>query len=93
MAARLGQHFLQDAGIARKMADYAGIIKKDTVLEIGPGKGILTEQLVKKARKVIAIEKDKVLAGIISTNFPKVRVIGADDEKRDFDGCLGRHWK
>ncbi|MFQ6010316.1 MAG: 16S rRNA (adenine(1518)-N(6)/adenine(1519)-N(6))-dimethyltransferase RsmA [Candidatus Aenigmatarchaeota archaeon] len=78
MPAKLGQHFLQDIGTARKIVEYADVGSRDTVLEIGPGKGMLTEQLVKKAKKVIAIEKDSVLARVIADNFPDVAVIRAD---------------
>ena len=78
MPAKLGQHFLHDPNIARKIVEYAGVTKKDTVLEIGPGKGMLTEQLVKKAKKVVAIEKDNVLAHTISENFPEIELIKGD---------------
>jgi len=52
----LGQHFLKDVSIAKRIIKY-GKIDGDIVLEIGPGKGILTRELVKKG-EVIAIEKD-----------------------------------
>src|SRR3989344_5637171 len=55
---RLGQNFLTSKRIAERMTDAARVSPKDVVLEIGPGKGILTEELLKRAKKVIAVEKD-----------------------------------
>ena len=58
---RLGQHFLKSSIIAKKIVDAAGITKKDVVLEIGTGQGILVPLLCKKAKQVISIEKDSTL--------------------------------
>ena len=58
---RLGQHFLKSSIIAKKIVDAAGITKKDVVLEIGTGHGILVPLLCKKAKKVISIEEDSTL--------------------------------
>lgn len=56
---RLGQNFLINSDVIADIIDFAGITKEDTVLEIGPGVGFVTEQLVKHAKKVIAIELDE----------------------------------
>ena len=56
---RLGQNFLINPDVIADIIDFAGITKEDTVLEIGPGVGFVTEQLVKHAKKVIAIELDE----------------------------------
>lgn len=56
---RLGQNFLVNPDVIFDILDFAGITKEDTVLEIGPGVGFVTEQLVKHAQKVIAIELDE----------------------------------
>ncbi len=61
----LGQHFLVDREVLRKIVGAAEISKTDTVLEIGPGLGALTLELAKRAKKIIAVEKDKELAGIL----------------------------
>ena len=58
---RLGQHFLISQTVAKKIADAARITKKDVVLEIGTGRGILVPLLCEKAKKVISIEADSVL--------------------------------
>ena len=56
----LGQNFLIDQNICKKIVEKAEI-EDSVVLEIGPGSGMLTKELLKKAKKVIAIEKDKDL--------------------------------
>lgn len=56
---RLGQNFLVDSSAIQAILDYAKISKEDTVIEIGPGVGFVTEQLVRHAKKVIAIELDE----------------------------------
>ena len=56
---RLGQNFLINPDVIGDIIDYAGITKDDVVLEIGPGVGFVTEQLVKHAKKVIAVELDE----------------------------------
>lgn len=59
---KLGQNFLTDANAARKIVDALGEISNSIVVEIGPGRGALTKALVERARKLIAIELDRVLA-------------------------------
>lgn len=59
----LGQHWLEDEGALNAICEAAGVGQDDTVLEIGPGLGSLTELLVQKAREVIAVELDEELAG------------------------------
>ncbi|MEK7634899.1 MAG: 16S rRNA (adenine(1518)-N(6)/adenine(1519)-N(6))-dimethyltransferase RsmA [Patescibacteria group bacterium] len=65
----LGQNFLTDKGILKKIADFAQIEKTDTVVEVGPGQGSLTELLLESAEKVIAIEKDEKLAELLKEKF------------------------
>jgi 16S rRNA (adenine1518-N6/adenine1519-N6)-dimethyltransferase len=63
---RFGQHFLIDQNITRKIVDLAAIQSDETVLEIGPGRGILTRALCEKAKTVIAIEIDRQLAQMLA---------------------------
>lgn len=56
---RLGQNFLVNPDVIYDILDFADISQSDTVLEIGPGVGFVTEQLVKHAQKVIAVELDE----------------------------------
>jgi 16S rRNA (adenine1518-N6/adenine1519-N6)-dimethyltransferase len=66
----LGQHWLRDHDVLRSIADQADITKEDTILEIGPGLGTLTSELLKRAKKVIAIEFDENLARKLPGQFP-----------------------
>lgn len=67
--APLGQHFLTRANTASKIADAAHLTETDTVLEIGPGHGILTHELLKRAGHVVAIEKDPTLVTELTVAF------------------------
>lgn len=64
---RLGQHFLIDRNIVRKIVATASLTPEDTVLEIGPGHGILTRPLSERARRVFAIELDRSLEPALQT--------------------------
>jgi 16S rRNA (adenine1518-N6/adenine1519-N6)-dimethyltransferase len=66
----LGQHWLRDREVLARIADEAGIHEDDTVLEIGPGLGTLTSQLLRRAKKVIAVELDSDLAQKLPGQFP-----------------------
>ena len=86
MKAKLGQNFLINKHAAQREIEYADISKKDVVLEIGPGNGIITRLLAEKAKKVIAIEIDENLINNLSYNLPdNVELIHADAVKYDFD--------
>lgn len=60
-----GQNFLISEGILDKIVESSNIDRGDVVLEVGPGLGALTLKLAKKARQVIAVEKDRVLVNIL----------------------------
>jgi 16S rRNA (adenine1518-N6/adenine1519-N6)-dimethyltransferase len=66
---RLGQHFLTDPRILGRIADALLITTTDTVIEIGAGRGSLTEQLLARARRVMAIEVDRTLAGRLRERY------------------------
>lgn len=59
----LGQNFLIDANILKKIVDKAGVTDDTTVIEIGPGIGALTEQLALKAKEVLPLKSTSVLLG------------------------------
>lgn len=65
----LGQHFLTNTGIVASIADAGAVSRADTVLEIGPGKGILTAELLKRGAKVVAVEKDSELLPFLEEKF------------------------
>ncbi len=89
---KLGQHFLNSQDLAARIVEALGDISQDTVLEIGPGRGILTSLLAKQARRLIAVELDRVLAAQLSLKFAMARnveIIEADILAIDFDSFFG----
>src|SRR5580700_11782602 len=89
---KLGQHFLASDSYAAKIVDALGDISQSTVLEIGPGRGILTSLLAKRARRLIAVELDRVLAAQLRLKFGmsrNVEVIEADVLSIDFESLFG----
>ncbi len=65
----LDQYFMIDFGIIERMVRYAEITREDTVLEIGPGPGFLTKELAKRAGRVIAVEKDRRLEKLLTSEL------------------------
>ena len=89
---KLGQHFLNSEEFAARVVDALGDISQSTVLEIGPGRGILTSALAKRARRLIAVELDRVLAAQLRLKFGmfrNVEIIEADVLSIDFDSLFG----
>lgn len=65
----LGQHFLFERGVVERMVRQAGVNEDDVVLEVGPGLGILTSELLRKSGLVVAVEYDRVLAAHLRAVF------------------------
>jgi 16S rRNA (adenine1518-N6/adenine1519-N6)-dimethyltransferase len=89
---KLGQHFLADNSFASQIVDALGDVSQHTVLEIGPGRGVLTSILAKRARRLIAVELDRVLAAQLRLRFgmfPNVEVIEGDILSIDLDSLFG----
>lgn len=84
----LGQHWLHDRDTLAYIADCADISSEDTVLEIGPGLGTLTSELLRRAKKVIAVEFDEDLARKLPGQFPgkNLEVIQSDILAFDLSG-------
>ena len=72
----LGQNFLKSKLALYKMLEAGEVNSDDTILEVGPGKGILTEKLLEKAKKVIAVEKDNRLIDFLNEKFEEEIKIG-----------------
>jgi len=70
----LGQHFLTCEWALDAIVDAARLVPSDTVLEIGPGTGALTRALASRVKKVIAVEKDELLAAALTQEFAKKRI-------------------
>ncbi len=89
---KLGQHFLASQEWAGRIVDALGDTSESTVLEIGPGRGILTSLLVPRTRRLIAVEIDRVLAAQLRLKFGMARnieIIEADILAIDFDSLFG----
>src|SRR5215468_11741017 len=89
---KLGQHFLVDDSAARRVVDALGDVSQGTVLEIGPGRGVLTSLLARRARRLIAVETDRVLAAQLRMKFsvtPNVEIIEGDILAVDFNSLFG----
>ena len=89
---KLGQHFLASEEVAVRVVDALGDVSQSTVLEIGPGRGILTSLLARRARRLIAVELDRVLAAQLRLKFGMARnveIIEADILSIDFDSLFG----
>lgn len=84
MVKKLGQNFLINKKIAEKEVSLADIGSDDVVLEIGPGKGVLTNFLAKKAKKVVCIEIDTSLVKLLKSIVPD-NVILINDDVLDVD--------
>src|SRR3989304_555755 len=74
----LGQHFLVDARVAARQIDHARVTRDDVAMEIGPGLGVLTRGLVARARKVVAIEADRILAAYLRDEIPEAEIVHGD---------------
>ena len=89
---KLGQHFLTSPDLAARIVDALGDLSDCTVLEIGPGRGILTSLLAKRTRRLIAVELDRVLAAQLRLTFGMARnveILEADVLAIDFDSLFG----
>lgn len=87
----LGQHFLTDLTIAKRIADTVDACPDLPVLEIGPGMGVLTQYLVAKPRPVKAVEIDKESVVYLHDRFPKLvdNIIGEDFLRMDLTTIFG----
>src|ERR1700686_217110 len=78
---KLGQHFLADEAAALRIVEALGDVSDATVLEIGPGRGAITDLLARKSRRLIAVELDRVLSAQLRIKFfikPNVEIIKGD---------------
>ena len=80
---KLGQNFLIDKSVLKKIIEAANLSVNDIVLEIGPGLGILTIELAKKVKKVIAIEKDKKMCEILKNVLSVENVVNVEIVNND----------
>ncbi|WP_427337730.1 16S rRNA (adenine(1518)-N(6)/adenine(1519)-N(6))-dimethyltransferase RsmA [Caloranaerobacter sp. DY30410] len=91
----LGQNFLIDKNIIDKICDGAEIKESDQIIEIGPGIGTLTQELCKRARKVVAIEIDKNLYPILKDNlssYDNFYLVEGDVLKIDLNALISNYF-
>ena len=82
----LGQHFLKDEGIARRIADSLELSERTPVLEIGPGMGVLTKYLINNPNAdFTVVEIDKESVAYLNEHYPELRVIDGDFLKMRLD--------
>lgn len=94
-AKSLGQNFLMDPEVILAMVDAAEVGPEDVVLEIGPGIGVLTDALAKRAGKVIAVEIDKALLPVLDftlAGYDNIEIINQDILKIDIDEVIKAGW-
>jgi len=78
---RFGQNFLINKKVLKQIIEAASLKEKDIILEIGPGIGNLTQELAKRVKKVIAVEKDKIMVEVLRETvkyFKNIRIIQGD---------------
>ncbi|KEH95335.1 16S rRNA (adenine(1518)-N(6)/adenine(1519)-N(6))-dimethyltransferase RsmA, partial [Clostridium novyi] len=88
----LGQNFLTDQNVLDDIVNGSNVCEEDFVIEIGPGVGTLTKELLKKAKKVCAVELDSELIPILTEelkDFPNFELIHKDALKVDFNELIG----
>lgn len=91
----LGQNFITDPTVCPKMADLCGVTADAGVIEIGPGCGVLTVELAKRAAKVVAIELDARLLPVLAETLDgcrNVEVLNADVLKTDLAALIDAHF-
>jgi 16S rRNA (adenine1518-N6/adenine1519-N6)-dimethyltransferase len=91
----LGQNFLIDTNILRKIVDFAELSEETGAIEIGPGIGALTEQLARRAKKVVAFEIDQRLLPILADTlspYGNVRIIHQDVLKADIHRVIAEEF-
>ena len=81
---RFGQHFLADASVSARIAQRIDPQPDDCLLEVGPGRGALTEALYGLPRRYVAVEIDRDLAPALRVRFPELELVVADVLRFDF---------
>lgn len=88
----MGQNFLTDRGVLDKILAAAAVGPEDTVVEVGPGLGVLTRALAERAGRVIAVELDRGMAALLRENFDgesNVAIVEGDILKTDIEALAG----
>jgi len=92
----LGQNFLIDANVLKRIVDFAGLTKDTGAIEIGPGIGALTEQLARASKKVVAFEIDQRLIPILAetlSEYHNVKIFHQDVLKADVKAVIAEEFQ
>ncbi|MDF2037327.1 16S rRNA (adenine(1518)-N(6)/adenine(1519)-N(6))-dimethyltransferase RsmA [Cytobacillus oceanisediminis] len=92
----LGQNFLIDTNILRRIVEHADLTEESGAIEIGPGIGALTEQLARRSKKVLAFEIDQRLLPILEETlspYPHVSIINEDVLKADVKTAIEQEFE
>ena len=87
----LGQNFLFDSHYLESIADSGKVTKEDTIIEVGPGLGVLTTRLAERAKKVIAVEIDQNLVPVLkklTADYDNIEIINEDIMKADVNALI-----
>lgn len=90
---KLGQNFLIDANVVRQIVETAELTEADTVLEVGPGIGTLTQGLAESKAQVVAVELDQRLLPVLATTlegYDNIRIVNGDILKVDIMAIVGQ---
>lgn len=82
---KFGQNYLKDKNIVIKMIECLNLIENDSVLEIGPGKGFITNELITKVKSLIAVEIDTRVIDELKLLYPSAEIINTDFTKINFN--------
>ena len=92
----LGQNFIIAPDVCPQIVEMSGVTDEDGVLEIGPGVGVLTQEIAKRAKKVVSLELDTRLIPVLGDtleDFPNVEVINGDVMKTDLERLFAECFK
>jgi 16S rRNA (adenine1518-N6/adenine1519-N6)-dimethyltransferase len=81
----LGQNFLQDQEVIHRIVDAVNLVPDDLVIEIGPGRGALTEVLIEKAGLVVGVEFDREMAAVLKQQFKTPKFVLENDDALKID--------
>lgn len=91
---RLGQNFLQDTGVIKTILDSLELAGNETVIEIGPGMGALTEGLLERSRRVVAVEFDRDMVDLLRSRFAShttLDILNEDILKADLSAIVRKY--
>lgn len=87
-----GQHFLRDEHVIDRIVKLVNAKPGDTMVEIGPGEGVLTKELFATGATLILVEADRDLVSDLEANFPNTKIVSADAAQVDYSMLVDGAW-